>query len=218
MEEKYPILSEGALVGELTVTREGLMTVFDANCRMADGIVRLSVYGAGNEGYLGVMAPSEGRLRLRKVLSPNAMKAMPGVIEEVAFSGRSAISVIETEEPETEETEARGTEASEIEPTEAAEVFEQTQEPNVEAQQAETQQAEEAAQVEEAAQETNAPQKDTYWYPSSDGALVSYDGDKSLIAFPAGDSRVPDYITPIEKTIEGKDYWVYVTKDGRIIN
>jgi len=209
MEEKYPILSEGALVGELTVSREGLMTVFDANCRMTDDIVRLSVYGDGAEGYLGVMAPSEGRLRLRKVLSPNAMKAMPGVIEEVAFSGRSAVPVTETEVPEAVEAETDDVKAAEIEPQEAFAVFEQVEEPEAAA----------LPDAKEPTQETITPQQeDTYWYPSSDGALVSYDGDKSLIAFPAGDSRVPDYIKPIEKTIEGTDYWVYITQDGKIIN
>lgn len=214
MEEKYPILADGRLLGEMKISREGPMTVFDADCRMCDGIIRLSVYGGGREGYLGVMMPAEGRLRLHKSLSRNAMRSMPDPIEEVGISGGAKVSVQEAfaedeEEPENivqvwEQSEESGSAA-------AAEVPDVDERANVP----------ESGILEETAPEPLFSEEDIpdelCWYASPDGALVCYDGERSLIALPLGDLRIPANITPIKKTIEGKNYFVYITQNGRMM-
>ena len=62
MSETYPVLINGEKKGTLTVSREGLTTRFDAKCEDPGTLVRLSVYGGGKEGYLGVMTPENGVL------------------------------------------------------------------------------------------------------------------------------------------------------------
>ena len=59
---------------------------------------------------------------------------------------------------------------------------------------------------------------DLCWYASPDGALVCFDGVHSLIALPPKDERVPNGIPGHPRQIEGRDYLVYVTKNGRIVS
>ena len=55
------------------------------------GSLRLSVYGGGREGYLGVMSPAgEGRVALRRSLSRAALRGFPERIEYAAPSGEAA--------------------------------------------------------------------------------------------------------------------------------
>ena len=60
MDETYPIMIDGEHAGTLTVARRGLLTEFTARCADPGRLLRLSVYGGGREGYLGVMAPEGG--------------------------------------------------------------------------------------------------------------------------------------------------------------
>ena len=103
MEGKYPLLIDGRESGELTVTRRGALTLFEAEAEDGGGILRLSVYGGGREGYLGVMSPSgEGRVALRRQLSRAALRDFPEQIEYAAPAG-AAPAVTEPEpgpEPE----------------------------------------------------------------------------------------------------------------------
>lgn len=103
MEEKYPLLIDGRESGELRVTRRGALTIFEAEAEDGGGILRLSVYGGGREGYLGVMSPSgEGRVALRRQLSRAALRDFPEQIEYAAPAG-AAPAVTEPEpgpEPE----------------------------------------------------------------------------------------------------------------------
>ena len=103
MEEKYPLLIDGRESGELRVTRRGALTLFEAEAEDGGGILRLSVYGGGREGYLGVMSPSgEGRVALRRQLSRAALRDFPEHIEYAAPAG-AAPAVTEPEpEPEPE--------------------------------------------------------------------------------------------------------------------
>ena len=59
MSETYPVLINGEKKGTLAISREGLTTRFDAKCEDPGTLVRLSVYGGGREGYLGVMTPEK---------------------------------------------------------------------------------------------------------------------------------------------------------------
>lgn len=88
MSETYPVLINGAKKGTLTVSREGLTTRFDAKCEDPGTLVRLSVYGGGREGYLGVMTPENGVLTLHRKLTRAALAAFPAEIELAAEAGR----------------------------------------------------------------------------------------------------------------------------------
>ncbi len=90
MAETYPIQINGEKKGVLTVTAEGLATVFSARCEDPGRLVRLSVYGGGREGYLGVMEPENGALVLRRRLSRAAMADFPEAVEYAAEAGGAA--------------------------------------------------------------------------------------------------------------------------------
>ena len=86
----YPILLDDRAIGELHVTRDGLMTVFSAVCEDPGGLLRLSVYGE-KEGYLGVMMPDgAGALTLQKRLSRCALADFPQQIKFAAPAGNAA--------------------------------------------------------------------------------------------------------------------------------
>lgn len=82
-----PIRLGGEKAGELRVERQGPWTVFAARCRDDGRLLRLSVYGGGREGYLGVLIPERGELRLTKRLSRAAMADFPERIEYAAEAG-----------------------------------------------------------------------------------------------------------------------------------
>lgn len=95
--ETYPIMLDGVLAGKLKVDVKGARTVFDAECKMQPGLVRISVYGGGREGYLGVLAPEGEALALHRTLSREQMRAFPAEIESVERAGRSVESAADTE-------------------------------------------------------------------------------------------------------------------------
>ncbi len=83
-EMTVPVRLDGEKRGELTVTSEGLLRRFDARCADPGRLVRLSVYGQGKEGYLGVMEPENGVLVLHRKLSRAETEGFPDVIEYAA--------------------------------------------------------------------------------------------------------------------------------------
>lgn len=87
MGERVPLLLRGEETGFLTVERRGLITEFSARCPDPGGLVRLSVYGGGKEGYLGVMEPANGALTLCRKLTREDMRAFPSKIEYAAEAG-----------------------------------------------------------------------------------------------------------------------------------
>lgn len=105
MNGEYPIVIDGENVGLLSVRRDGLMTVFEADCRDVERLIRLSVFGRdGSEGRLGVMIPQEGRLFLRKCFSRSALEAMPQEIVCAAEAGKPPQEDTAAEEKEQEDT------------------------------------------------------------------------------------------------------------------
>ena len=88
-ETTVPVRLDGEVKGSLTVTAEGLLRRFDARCADPGRLVRLSVYGQGREGYLGVMEPENGALVLHRRLSRAETEAFPAVIEYAAEAGRA---------------------------------------------------------------------------------------------------------------------------------
>lgn len=95
----YPIILDGETVGELTVTREGLFWSFEAKCEKRNEIVRLSVYGDGKEGYLGIMEPFGDMMKLNRKLSRSALREFP---EKISHAGqKDELEYIVPEVPET---------------------------------------------------------------------------------------------------------------------
>ena len=84
---EYPIMVGGKNSGCVRVYQDGLFTVFEARCSAVSGLMRLSVYGGGKEGYLGVMQPRQGGLYLRRRFSRAQMKDFPEKIEFAAPAG-----------------------------------------------------------------------------------------------------------------------------------
>lgn len=190
----YPLLLDGERAGEVRVSAEGAWTVFNVKSAMRPGIVRVSVYGDGREGYLGVLAPEGEALALCRRLSPGALRAFPGRIEYAGRAGAPGAKAAPENPPEP----ACEEEAPQAEPAEEPQA--ETEEPQPEAQ-------------------TEAPPgiEDLYWYASPDGALVCFDGTENLIALPLGDARIPGGGGGWRKRIEGREYMVYRTKDGRLV-
>lgn len=226
--ETYPIVIDEELAGKLTVDARGGRTVFNAECRMLPGIVRLSVYGGGKEGYLGVLAPEDGKLRLRKALSRDQMKEFPSEIESAERSGLDR-----TPEPEQDVGTAHGDaptqEEQDVGAAHGVAPTQEEQDVGTVHGAAPTQEEQDAGAAHGAAPEeteTEPPRElpqevpeDTEalsWYSSPDGALVCFDGVRNLIALPVGDARIPEGVEGERRTVEGRDYLVYRTKDGRI--
>lgn len=91
MEGSWPVMFGGREIGSLRAHERGAMTVFEAEAADPGGVLRLSVYGGGREGYLGVMSPAgEGRVALRRSLSRAALRGFPERIEYAAPSGEAA--------------------------------------------------------------------------------------------------------------------------------
>ena len=66
----YPILQQNKPIGTLTVTQEGLFTVFSARAKTAADRLRLAVCGERSRAYLGLMLPDgSGWLTLRRRLT-----------------------------------------------------------------------------------------------------------------------------------------------------
>lgn len=154
MNGEYPVIIDGENLGTLSVWKDGLMTVFEADCEDVERLVRLSVFGPdGSEGRLGVMIPENGRLHLRKCFSRSALEAMPGEIACAAETGKA--------------------------PQPAAEPADEGEEPAQEAEQ-EAPESECAAEQEPEEEEKTA---DTIWFPVPEGTLVSLESP-SMLAMP----------------------------------
>ena len=190
---KYPVMIDGELCGSGEMTKAGAMTVIEVRCRMMEGIVRVSAYGESSEGYLGVLAPKDGELVLKRSLSPSAMRAFPGEIVEIGRAGLGRSTLPEAGAPERPEEAAAEETEDALPPKE---------EPVPPAPIPETPPWEEAG---------------LSWYSAPDGALVCFDGEHSLVALPEGDERIPKDIRGQEREIEGRKYRVYATQNCEII-
>ena len=175
MEGIYPVIIGGAVCGKLRVEKAGAYTMFKAECPMQEDVIRLSVYGAGVEGYLGVPMPKEGGLYIEKKLSPAALKSFPPEIDHCGLAGEK-----------TEEVGEKTEEDNCAESTEMEQCYDEIPE-----------------------SEASGP----FWYATTDGALVSRSEGVEMVALPPDDERVPKDFPGKPKTIEGKEYLVYITKE-----
>ena len=54
-----------------------------------------------------------------------------------------------------------------------------------------------------------SPEEDILWYSTPDGCLTTFDGRRNLIAFPAGDVRIPRGAEGMLRQIDGKNYIIF---------
>ena len=193
MSETYPVLINGEKKGTLTVSRDGLTTRFDAKCEDPGTLVRLSVYGGGKEGYLGVMTPENGVLTLHRRLTRAALAAFPAEIELAAEAGQK--SAAPERRPESERPpEKRAETAAPVQTTPAQPV----------------------------AMQNTAPKPreragDIVWRDAGDGSLYTVYKNQPYRAIPMAAWGLPTERMVEKRTIHGVEYAVFALKDGRIL-
>ena len=195
-------MTEGERVGTLKVEREGLMTVFDASAADNGELFRISVYGGGGEGYLGMMWPENGVLRLVKRLSRAAMAEFPAEIEYAGPSGRRGDSGTGTA-PEKAPKALLGTPV----PKTPAE----TRVPKTPAETPIPKTPVETP-IPKAAVETPSTEGEceTLWFSAPDGTLSTFDGERLLIALPADNAiTIPKGAEGAIRNINGREYIVF---------
>lgn len=191
---EHPIIIDGNAAGSLTVTEDGLFTVFEATLPGCGELLRLSVYGGGREGYLGVMQPWSGGLYLRRRLSRSELRRMPEVIEYAAPAGLC--------------TPAEGGRAAEGNTDGAsakaeAESVQLSDEPRADSAGGEA----EAAAEHDAPAAENSGEDGLLWFSRPDGTLTAFDGRGSIVAIPAELRR--DAPGAVIKKINGRIYMLF---------
>lgn len=191
---EHPIIIDGNAAGSLTVTEDGLFTVFEATLPGYGELLRLSVYGGGREGYLGVMQPWSGGLYLRRRLSRSELRRMPEVIEYAAPAGLC--------------TPAEGGRAAEGNTDGAsakaeAESVHLSDEPRADSAGGEA----EAAAEHDAPAAENSGEDGLLWFSRPDGTLTAFDGRGSIVAIPAELRR--DAPGAVIKKINGRIYMLF---------
>ncbi len=78
MEGTWPLILDGVECGSVTAERRGAYTVFTARALYTGGVKRISLYGGGAEGYLGVLAPDGDGVSLTRKLTRSAAGLFPG--------------------------------------------------------------------------------------------------------------------------------------------
>lgn len=210
----YPVLLDGKHKGTLRVTQEGLNTLFEVRCEHPGRMVRLSVYGQGREGYLGVPAPEGGSLVLRRRLSRAAMAGFPETIEYAGEAGgnqAAGAAQPAAKPPERERAPAQPGPAPESQASAA-----QAGKKGAAGRDggAARGKAPAAAQPErEAAEE----KPDLLWRQMGDGSLFTTWQGRQFRAIPLAPHGVPLGRLVEKRVIEGVEYGVYELRDGRMV-
>ncbi len=80
-----PVYIDGVESGSMKLYKEGLMTVFTAQCGVKQGgIVRLYLYGGGKCALLGTMRPNGSGMGIVRRFSRTELKKLPENIEYAA--------------------------------------------------------------------------------------------------------------------------------------
>lgn len=193
---EHPIIIDGNAAGSLTVTEDGLFTVFEATLPGYEELLRLSVYGGGREGYLGVMQPWSGGLYLRRRLSRSELRRMPEVIEYAAPAGLCTTA-------EGGRDAEGNTDGASAKVEAEAESVQLSDEPR----------ADSAGGGAEAAAEHDAPAAENsgedglLWFSRPDGTLTAFDWRGSIVAIPAELRR--DAPGAVIKKINGRIYMLF---------
>ena len=87
MEGTWPLILDGVECGTVTASRSGAYTVFTARALYSGPLKRISLYGGGNEGPLGVLAPDGDGVSLTRRMTRSELAAFPAQPEYAAESG-----------------------------------------------------------------------------------------------------------------------------------
>ena len=191
---EHPIIIDGNAAGSLTVSEDGLFTVFEATLPGYGELLRLSVYGGGREGYLGVMQPWSGGLYLRRRLSRSELRRMPETIEYAAPAGLCTPA----EDGRATEGNTDGASAKA-----EAESVQLSDEPRADSAGGEA----EAAAEHDAPAAENSGEDGLLWFSRPDGTLTAFDGRSSIVAIPAELRR--DAPGAVIKKINGRIYMLF---------
>lgn len=191
---EHPIIIDGNAAGSLTVTEDGLFTVFEATLPGYVELLRLSVYGGGREGYLGVMQPWSGGLYLRRRLSRSELRRMPEVIEYAAPAG--LCTTAEGGRDAEGNTDGASAKAE-------AESVHLSDGPRADSAGGEA----EAAAEHDAPAAENSGEDGLLWFSRPDGTLTAFDGRGSIVAIPAELRR--DAPGAVIKKINGRIYMLF---------
>lgn len=184
---EYPVIVNGQNTGTLSVSKDGIMTVFDARCKDSGELLRLSVYG-DKEAYLGVMAPDGGgEVHLHKRLSRAALADFPETIRYAAPAGMKVPE--DAVKPEEEEL-----------PEEPAPEPEPEPESVMPPDDCKTSEVEERPQV--------------HWRHGAGGALVGTDSDRRYLAIPIKAGVIPVGGDYERRMIDDTEYAVFEIKKG----
>lgn len=189
MSEKIPIHLDGVVKGTLTVTREGLVTRFEGRCEDPGRLVRLSVYGGGKEGYLGVMSPERGALSLTRQISRAGMADFPTVMEYAAEAGRAL--------PEAKPEAEKPAESAQAPRRGCATI------PHVNARRCPRQ------------EQPKREEEGLLWYPTGDGGLYTVWHGRAYQAIPMAPYGLSRQQMVEMRTIEGVEYAVYELDDEK---
>ena len=89
MEGRWPLILDGVECGFVTAEKRGAYTVFTARALYTGELKRISLYGGGVEGVLGVLAPDGEEVSLTRRFTRSELAAFPAEPEYAAESGGS---------------------------------------------------------------------------------------------------------------------------------
>ena len=205
--------------GKLTISRDGLYTLFEAEAPDSTGLVRLWAHGGGKSACLGVMQPWNGGLRLCRKFSALDMRSFPEPIMYISDCAEERLT-----ENNIHNT-TLAAKAEEENEEESLHKIEQDDKNIVEIKEKEDKHkianiiegtGNKVTQNNLHKTETDAhacpwpaepPGEGLLWYTRPDGSLVAFDGISSLVALPLkAHARFPQ---GVERVIEGKKYLVF---------
>lgn len=197
---EHPIIIDGNAAGSLTVTEDGLFTVFEATLPGYGELLRLSVYGGGREGYLGVMQPWSGGLYLRRRLSRSELRRMPEAIEYAAPAGLYTTA-------EGGRAAEGNTDGASAKVEAEAESVQGADEPRADSAGGEAETEPEYDTHNAEAAENKDDEDGLLWFSRPDGTLTAFDGRGSIVAIPAELRR--DAPGTVIKKINGRIYMLF---------
>lgn len=89
MEGRWPLILDGVECGFVTAEKRGAYTVFTARALYTGELKRISLYGGGVEGVLGVLAPDGEEVSLTRRFTRSELAVFPAEPEYAAESGGS---------------------------------------------------------------------------------------------------------------------------------
>lgn len=178
-----PIKIDDRETGRLSIRQEGPYTVFEGRSEDPGRLLRLSVYGAGQEGKLGVMMPEKGVLGIRKRLSRAELRNFP---ERIDYAGESGARLAPPPPPPSAEPPAPSPPPSSAAPRPAPQ-----------------------APSPPAPPERPERGGDLLWYSAGDGSLYTSWEGKRYRAIPAAAHGLPESRIVEKRRIEGVEYAVF---------